>query len=62
MMETKKKLIGVRIPELVIIELRGYCKSHGFLISHFVSQAIEERLKKVKRSEEKEKAEKLSLD
>ena len=62
MMDTKKKLIGVRIPESVIIELRKYCKSHGFLISHFVSQAIEERLKKVKRSEEKEKAEKLPMD
>jgi len=61
-MDTKKKLIGVRIPELVIIELRKYCKSHGFLISHFVSQAIEERLKKVKKSEEKEKAEKLLMD
>ena len=52
-MDTKKKLIGVRIPESVIIELKEYCKSHGFLMSHFVSQAIEERLKKVKRSEEK---------
>ena len=62
MMETKKKLIGVRIPESVIIELRSYCKSHGFLMSHFVSQAIEERLKKAKRSEDKEKAEKLSID
>jgi len=61
-MDTKKKLIGVRIPESVIIELRGYCKSHGFLISHFVSRAIEERLKKVKRSEEKEKADKLPMD
>ena len=61
-MDTRKKLIGVRIPESVIIELRKYCKSHGFLISHFVSQAIEERLKKVKRSEEKEKAEKLPID
>jgi len=62
MMDTKKKLIGVRIPESVIIELRGYCKSHGFLMSHFVSQAIVERLKKVKRSEEKEKAEKLPIE
>jgi len=62
MMDTKKKLIGVRIPESVIMELRGYCKSHGFLMSHFVSQAIEERLKKVKRSEEKEKAEKLPIE
>ena len=62
MMDTKKKLIGVRIPESVIIELRAYCKSHGFLMSHFVSQAIEERLKKIKRSEEKEKAEKLPIE
>ena len=62
MMDTKKKLIGVRIPESVIMELRGYCKSHGFLMSHFVSQAIEERLKKIKRSEEKEKAEKLPTE
>jgi len=61
-MDTKKKLIGVRIPESVIIELTKYCKSQGFLINHFVSQAIEERLKKVKRSEEKEKAEKLPMD
>jgi len=61
-MDTRKKLIGVRIPESVIIELRKYCKSHGFLISHFVSRAIEERLKKVKRSEEKEKADKLPMD
>jgi len=61
-MDTKKKLIGVRIPESIIIELRKYCKSHGFLISHFVSKAIEERLKKIKRSEEKEKAEKSTID
>ena len=61
-METKKKLIGVRIPESVIKELREYCKSRGFLMSHFVSQAIEERLKKVKRSEEKEKAVKSTID
>ena len=61
-MDTEKQLIGVRIPKLIIIELREYCKSHGFLMSHFVSQAIEERLKKVKRSEEKEKADKLTID
>ena len=62
MMDIKKKLIGIRIPESVIIELKEYCKSHGFLISYFVSQAIEERLKKVKRSVEKEKAEKLPIE
>jgi len=61
-MDTKKKLIGVRIPEPIIIELREYCKSHGILISHFVSKAIEERLKKVKKSEEKVKVERLSMD
>ena len=61
-MDTRKKLIGVRIPESVIIELREYCKSHGILINHFVSEAINEKLKKVKRGEEKEKAEKLPMD
>jgi len=61
-MSAKKILIGSRIPESVIIELREYCKSHGILMNHFVSEAIEEKLKKVKRSEEKEKAEKLPLN
>ena len=54
----KKKLIGVRIPELVIIELREYCTSHGILINHFVSEAIKTKLKKAKRDEEKKKEEK----
>jgi len=61
-MSTKKKLIGARIPELVIIELREYCKSHGILMNHFVSKAIEEKLKKVERNEEKTKAEKLPMN
>ena len=55
----KKKLIGTRIDESVIIELREYCKSHGILMSHFVSEAIKEKLKKIIKSEEKTKAEKL---
>ena len=59
-MSTKKILIGSRIPESVIKELRDYCKSHGILINHFVSEAIEEKLKKVKRSEEKAKVEELT--
>jgi len=54
----KKKLIGARIPEPLIIELRSYCKSHGILINHFIFRAIEERLKKVKRTERKKKEEK----
>jgi transposase len=61
-MSAKKILIGSRIPESVIIELREYCKSHGILMNHFVSEAIKTKLKKVKRSEEKEKAEKLPLN
>ena len=61
-MDTKKILIGSRIPESVIKELREYCKSHGILMNHFVSEAIKEKLKKAKRSEEKAKAEKLPLN
>jgi len=58
----RKKLIGSRIPESVINELREYCKSHGILMNHFVSEAIEEKLKKIKRSEEKTKSEKLPMN
>ena len=60
-MSTKKILIGSRITESVIMELREYCKSHGILINHFVSEAIKAKLKKEKRSKEKEKAEKLPM-
>jgi len=56
-MSTKKKLIGARIPESVIMELRSYCKSHGILMNHFVSEAIKEKLKKGKRKEEQIEAE-----
>ena len=58
----RKKLIGSRIPESVIIELRGYWKSHGILMNHFVSEAIKEKLKKIKRSGEKAKTEKLPIN
>ena len=58
-MDTKKILIGSRIPESVIKELREYCKSHGILINHFISEAIKTKLKKIKRSEEKAKVEEL---
>ena len=54
----RKKLIGARIPESVVVELRQYCKSHGILINHFVSEAIQTKLKKVKRIEEEATAEK----
>ena len=55
-MYLEKKLLGSRIPEAVIVELRSYCKSHGILINHFVSEAIKEKLKKVRRRKEKIKA------
>ena len=55
----RKKLIGARIPEPVVMELREYCKSHGILINHFISEAIKTKLKKIKRSEEKAKVEEL---
>ena len=61
-MSTKKILIGSRIPEPLVLELREYCKSHGILINHFVSEAIKEKLKKVKRSEEKSKVKKLPMN
>jgi len=61
-MNTKKILIGSRIPESVIIELREYCKSHGILMNHFVSEAIKAELKKAKRNEGKEKAEKIPMN
>lgn len=57
-MSAKKKLIGIRIPETVVIELRQHCKSHGILINYFVAKAIESKLKKVKRDEKKKKEEK----
>ena len=54
----RKKLIGTRISESVAVELKEYCKSHGILINHFVSEAIKTKLKKVKRDEDKKKEEK----
>ncbi len=57
-----KKLLGARIPETLVLEIREYCKSHGILMNYFVSEAIKVKLKKVKRSEEKEKTEKLQLN
>ena len=59
---TKKILLGVRIPEPLIIELREYCKSHGILMNHFVSESIKDKLKKIKRTEEKTKAERLPMN
>jgi len=45
----RKKLIGTRIPEPIAIELKNYCKSNGILMSHFVANAIQEKLRKLKK-------------
>ncbi len=53
-----KILLGSRISEPVVKELRGYCKSRGIVMSHFVSKAIEEKLRKVNRKQKKQKGKK----
>ena len=48
----EKILLGARLPKSIITELREYCKSHGILINHFVSEAIEKKLREEKEYEE----------
>ena len=43
--------LGSRIPEDVINDLRKYCKSKGIIINHFVTEAIKEKLKKIREDE-----------
>jgi len=58
----RKKLIGTRIPESIVIELKDYCKSNGILISHFAASAIQEKLRKLKKKQERAESEKLIKD
>jgi uncharacterized protein YacL (UPF0231 family) len=44
--------LGSRIPENLINDLRKYCKSKGIVINHFVTEAIKEKLNKIKEDEE----------
>jgi hypothetical protein len=44
--------LGSRIPEDVINDLRKYCKSKGIVINYFVTEAIKEKLNKIKEDEE----------
>jgi len=55
----RKKLIGIRISESIVIELKDYCKSNGTLMSHFVASAIQEKLRKLRKKQEKTEPEKL---
>ncbi len=56
-MTMTKKLLGTRIPNEIIIELKDYCQSHGILINHFVTEAIKEKLNRMKKREERIKKE-----
>ena len=45
-------LLGARLPEPVITELRDYCKSHGVVMNYFVTKTITEKLQELKEDEE----------
>ncbi len=47
-----KVSLGTRIPEDVINDLRKYCKSKGIVINYFVTEAIKEKLNKIKEDED----------
>ncbi|MBP8718619.1 MAG: hypothetical protein KBI07_05990 [Candidatus Atribacteria bacterium] len=47
-----KILLGTRIPEDVVKDLRKYCKTKGIVINHFVTEAIKEKLDRIKEDEE----------
>jgi len=47
-----KMLLGARLPKTIITELKEYCKSHGILINHFVSEAIAKKLREEREYEE----------
>jgi len=55
----RKKLIGTRIPESIVMELKDYCKSNGILMNHFVANAIQEKLRKLKKKQGRKDSEKL---
>jgi hypothetical protein len=58
----RKKLIGTRIPESIVMELKDYCNSNGILMNHFVANAIQERLYKFKKKQKRAESEKLIKD
>jgi len=46
------KLMAVRMPEDLIKELKNIRKQNGVVISHFVTEAVAERIKEMKENEE----------
>jgi uncharacterized protein YacL (UPF0231 family) len=47
-----KVLLGARLPETIITDLRNYCKSHGIVMNYFVTEAITEKLQELKEDEQ----------
>lgn len=48
----EKVLLGARLPQPVITELRSFCRVHGIVMNHFVTRAIVEKLLEEKEDEE----------
>ena len=46
------KLMAVRIPENLIKELKTIRKTNGTVISHFITEAVTERIREMKENEE----------
>jgi len=46
------KLMAVRIPENLIKELKSIRKTNGTVISHFITEAVTERIREMKENEE----------
>lgn len=46
------KLMAVRMPENVIEDLKSIRKQNGIVISHFVTEAVVERIRELKENEE----------
>ncbi|PIZ12443.1 MAG: hypothetical protein COY53_09990 [Elusimicrobia bacterium CG_4_10_14_0_8_um_filter_37_32] len=46
------KLMAVRMPENLIKELKTIRKTNGTVISHFITEAVTERIREMKENEE----------
>jgi len=44
--------LGLRLPEEVVEDLKSFCESHGLIIARFVEDAVEDKLREAKETEE----------
>ncbi len=44
--------IGPRVPKSLAEELKTFCKKHGLVMNHFVTEALREKLLELKEEEE----------